>query len=190
MPSAISWTSDCVSVMPGGRSIGPDFVQSGLNDPANLASVSGLVGAVKAGTHALFQYLRSRQRVAQLGDRRAQRPGDVQPGTLGGGRSPSVAATQSEGAGQLGGYLLDFGLCGLGRLEASVRERIAGRRTQLLDAMAIRRSGLAIQLRSSIAQLPPVYPLGRVDAFDPVDEIQHVPFAAGVDDQLRQVFQP
>ena len=73
--------------MPLHRSAGVVSVHSGLNDPADCVSTVRHVGAVEPGAHPLVEHTtRPRQGVLQLGDRGAERPGDVEASPLGGRR--------------------------------------------------------------------------------------------------------
>ena len=84
------------------RSTDARSVHLALNDPSQLARSRG-VRAVGAGADVSIERRTGlRQRIRQLGDRRPQRAGDVEPRPLGHRAGSSRPAAQPEGVGELG----------------------------------------------------------------------------------------
>src|ERR687897_2579077 len=94
--------------IPSRRSVRAAAVQSGLNDPAQVA-VDRRVRAVQPGPDvAIERRTRLGERLGELGDRRPNGSRDVEPGALGGGGGAPIAAAQAERRGQQGDELVEL----------------------------------------------------------------------------------
>jgi len=81
---------------------------------------------------------------ASLGDRRPQRPGDVQSCPLGRRCRPPLPTAQAECPGELGDERVELGLLGLGRIEPAGSQGLVGLRPQLLDAVPVGGPGTSV----------------------------------------------
>ena len=182
MPSAISSTVGCMGSMPGWRSARRDPVHSGLNDPADLVTVVGFVGAVQAGADPPVERPRppSGSACGDLGDRGAQRPGDVEAGALGRRRRPPAPARRGRTPGRAGRRA--------GRARpARPRPSRAGRHARAssasarscLDAVAVGRPGACVEHLAGIAEASDGPTRRRGDALDAIDQVEDVALDAG-----------
>ena len=166
----------------------PGSVQSGLNDPADLVVVVGFVRAVEPGPDPPVEHRPPPGRAsASAGDRGAQRPGDVEPGPLGGRRRLAGRGRRARRPGPAGRRA---GRARPARASAVVeparRERVVDVGPQRLDAAPVR--GRAPGRRARRRRRPA--PAGRrpsaLDSLDPVDEVERVALDAGLRRRARR----
>src|SRR5262245_730009 len=98
-----------------------------MNTPAHIVAVAWLVDAIETSADAAIEDRRGvGERFDEPGDGGAQRPRDVQAGSLGGRRCATVSAPQAERPRQLADQLVKLGLLGLGRPEQASFKRLVG----------------------------------------------------------------
>ena len=168
-----------MSFMPPGRSLRRDPFSQRLNDPADVAVERGSYDAVqrRCGRRGRGRR-RLRQRLGEPGDRGAQGPRDVEPGPLGGrrrGRSrpPSPKAWASWPTSWLELDLAGLGVARSGRSAIGVVDLLAER----LDAPAVGGPGRRVEQPGRHRRAGGGR-RRRIDALDPVDEVERVAFDA------------